>query len=78
LWITRKKNCLKLPVKLALYPYQSRDFGRLPITSGLALETDIVGAGRYVSKVLTADKPIPDNLSNEALEASEPWLPQRR
>ena len=51
LWITRKKSCFKLPVKLALYPYQSRDFGRRPITSGLALETDIVGAGRYVSKV---------------------------
>src|SRR5947207_12469415 len=30
---------------------QSRHFGRRPTTSGLPLETDIVGAGRHVSKV---------------------------
>ena len=30
---------------------QSRHFGRRPTTSGLPLETDIVRAGRHVSKV---------------------------
>jgi hypothetical protein len=35
---------------------QSRHFGRRPTTSGLLLETDIVGAGRHVSKVLIGDK----------------------
>jgi hypothetical protein len=34
---------------------QSRRFGRRPTTSGLPLETDIVGAGRHVSKVPGAD-----------------------
>ena len=32
---------------------QSRHFGRRPTTSGLPLETDIVTAGRHVSKVPT-------------------------
>src|SRR5258705_9438528 len=34
---------------------QSRHFARRPTTSGLPLETDIVRAGRHVSKVPTAD-----------------------
>ena len=34
---------------------QSRHFGRRPTTSGLPLETDIVRAGRHVSKVPQAE-----------------------
>ncbi|MDE5453638.1 hypothetical protein GWE18_12335 [Bradyrhizobium sp. CSA112] len=34
---------------------QSRHFGRRPTTSGLPLETDIVKAGRHVSKVPICD-----------------------
>jgi hypothetical protein len=34
---------------------QSRHFGRRPTTFGLPLETDIVGAGRHVSKVPATD-----------------------
>ena len=37
---------------------QSRHFGRRPTTSGLPLETDVVRAGRHVSKV-----PHPDSCS---------------
>ena len=37
-------------------PGQSRHFGYRPTTSGLPLETDIVRAGRHVSKV-----PLPDS-----------------
>jgi hypothetical protein len=33
----------------------SRHFGRRPTTSGLPLETDIVRAGRHVSKVPTTE-----------------------
>jgi hypothetical protein len=36
-------------------PGQSRHFGLRPTTSGLPLETDIVRAGRHVSKVPKAD-----------------------
>ena len=34
---------------------QSRHFGHRPTTSGLPLETDIVGGGRHVSKVPRTD-----------------------
>ena len=40
------------------YPHglgQSRHFARRPTTSGLPLETDIVRAGRHVSRVPTGD-----------------------
>ena len=36
---------------------QSRHFGRRQTTSGLPLETDIVRAGRHVSKVPHPDVP---------------------
>jgi hypothetical protein len=36
-------------------PGQSRHFGHRPATSGLPLETDIVRAGRHVSKVPMSD-----------------------
>jgi predicted Zn finger-like uncharacterized protein len=36
-------------------PHRSRHFGRRPTTSGLPLETDIVRAGRHVSKVPIGD-----------------------
>jgi hypothetical protein len=47
---------------------QSRHFGRRPTTSGPPLETDIVRAGRHVSKV-----PDPDIVSFVQL-AHRKWL----
>ena len=38
---------------------QSRHFGRRPTASGLPLETDIVRAGRHVSKVPNPEVAVP-------------------
>ena len=47
--------CERLGVKFPGPTRQTRHFDRRPTTTGLSLETDIVRAGRHVSKVPTRD-----------------------